>query len=217
MFENALVESMPVLIAMVIGLVMCVMLFVWHVFLIAIGDKRSLTLMNLGVAMYGIGLICKVLMIGPEFLRWYVADIGFPAAVGLFLSLGSEVLNRNKVAAMSERDHTDWVLFNRQFMLIYAGILSIGYEFVTGFLYARSDLEVSSVGSTDPIDILMYVTGVATALWFVRREKRIIQEQRLEEDAQIAKAAEKVKQARHEARKQTQRTRSRATSKRKKR
>lgn len=217
MFDNALVENVPVQIAMVIGLVICVVLFIWHVFLIAIGDKRSLTLMHLGLEMYGIGVLCKVLVIGPEFLRWYIADIGFPIAVGWCLAEISSVLSHRKVAAMSRREYTDWVLFNRQFMVVYAGILSIGYEFLTGFLYARSDLEVSRVGNTDPIDMLMYVVGAATALWFVRREKRILLKLRFEEDARIVVAAEEAKRARRQARKQAQKVRPRATSQRKRR
>lgn len=213
MLENSLAENTFVQIAMVIGLVICVALFIKHAFLIAIGDKRSATLLHLMIEVYAIGLLCKILVIGPAVLRWHFADIGFPVACGYMVSEIGIFLRRRRAAEMSDRECVDYVLFMRQFMIVWFGVLSIGYEFFTGFMYAQTGLDVALTGTTDPVDILMYVIGVAIAIWFIRREKRIIREHWLAEDEAATRRAEEEKRARRRERKQMQQRRRVGTTK----
>jgi len=114
------------------------------------------------------GLLAKILVLGPEFLRWYVADIGFVLVLPALAILEQAVPPRSSYAneplsAIYRRTLDKLGLTRTVVKVAFIGVVC--YELLMGLIYWRyPDINVQDVGSTDPIDILMYTIGLIVGL-----------------------------------------------------
>lgn len=121
---------------------------------------------------YPIGVGFKIVQVGPEFVRFYVADIGFPVFFGLAYGeyiayqatrdkAGQPVLDRYSKSRITHRAKTR--------AMVIALAISYGYEILTGYIYrSNPDVSVSLVGNFDWVDMLMYTLGAGSALVIYR-------------------------------------------------
>jgi hypothetical protein len=124
---------------------------------------------------YGFGLLMKVSGFGPEFFRYWLADIGFPLAIALLVLrpfmrgyLGDAPFNTYKEELIYKIAETKFAL---KFVLVTFGA-AVCYEIVAGIIVR--DLRESGritgpslIGGFDPIDVLMYAlgAGLGTLCW----------------------------------------------------
>jgi len=114
------------------------------------------------VAIYLVGVALKATIIGPDWLRFHLADFGFPVMVASLLLRG-----------LRPGETLEEYLSRYRMLLLVALGLSIAYEISCGLLYYwRSDLTVVGVGRFDPIDVGLYALGTATGLWILSRWRK---------------------------------------------
>lgn len=132
--------------------------------------ERSLFLL---ATSYPIGVACKVLTLGPEFFRYYLADLGFPIAVSVFLLIPLELgLSQRNFQFIngSHRIRIEMLFSARRFALAIALLLSYSYELTIGVLYnLNPDVQGQVIGNFDWLDMLMYTIGAALALFCLTR------------------------------------------------
>jgi hypothetical protein len=136
-------------------------------------------------ACYPIGMFFKLLVIGPDFLRWHLADFGFSVAISLLIfhdtrsktepdqfwpkshpwhKPGSTNRDPRPILRNLHEQYND-----RKFYIVFCLVLSYLYEAVTGLLYRFSGLEkVQFVGNFDLWDIFSYTLGAAIATLCLR-------------------------------------------------
>lgn len=115
------------------------------------------------VATYGIGNLCKIYEIGPEFFRFHLVDIGFVAA------WGGIILNRSYKVVLDGR----YRVANRgpvvtfRIGLVFALLLGFAWEVLTAYRISGRGLPgLNYSGKLDWIDISMYCIAFV-ALWFM--------------------------------------------------
>lgn len=110
---------------------------------------------------YGLGVSLKLASIGPEFARYYLADIGFPVMLVLFMSVLSSYVRRyddkstEDLRIRSARLHD----VARLWLVPVAFTVSLGYELFSGLVHARADGPVPYIGNFDWLDVVMYAIG----------------------------------------------------------
>lgn len=161
MFENSLISNPIGIGVLLFAMTILAFDFVLQASKILLGNTSSIVRLKMLALLYGIGTICKVLVIGPAELRWYVGDIGLPATIGLFL-------------AWALMPHSEWdkraKLADREISMIFAGGLLVLYE--VGMGVARKAWGYGL--QVDAIDITIYALGTLLAICFVRRERRLL-------------------------------------------
>lgn len=133
------------------------------------------------VSLYIIGMGFKVGMIGHWFLRWYVADIGFPAMESfvIFTPILLYVSRSDWFRKLEPLDRYERVLHYRRNTLVVALCISYVYELAAGGLYAlRPELPAYMVGKTDPWDLVCYTLGGGLGLAYYRVVGRRLQRER---------------------------------------
>ena len=139
------------------------------------GDRMQAFYM-MGASLYPVGVGCKFAILGPEFMRFHLSDIGFPLMLGYSLFLHrkrgvTKVVGSKKFYSLGE---TLVVLRHRKNSLLIALGLSYAYETIVGLMYwSRKDLSVQLIGTFDPLDMVMYTVGAMLGLGllaFWRRE-----------------------------------------------
>lgn len=195
MFENALFDNKIIIIALVIGLIIGVVSFIRHLLRLINGDKRSTTGLEMLTSFYMIGVVCKALVLGPEFVRWYLGDIGFPVALGYVLSTFGKPTVRERESIKTGWDMARWRLLHCKSMIISAWMMSIGYEVAVSVLYHYANATPSLVGGFDPVDVAMYTIGMLAAMWFIRRERVELNRLETVERERIAQAQAEAKKA----------------------
>lgn len=133
-------------------------------------------------ALYPAGLTFKLLILGPEFFRFHLTDIGFPVVVGWIIM--SHARQRHNDAGTRLDDHyreqiAETTTYIRA-IIIGCG-LSYAYEsFVGLFYWFLADRLVGQtnllVGNFDPVDMLMYTLGAGTAVLLLMRERKLTRE-----------------------------------------
>lgn len=104
-------------------------------------------------ALYPLGLGSKMALVGPDFLRWHIADIGFPVMVGLVF-LRSRGYNPN----------VTWRTIQQR--IGFGLVLSYGYEIAAGRMVAslEGEKEIPYIGGFDWVDIVAYTIGAVLAI-----------------------------------------------------
>jgi hypothetical protein len=136
--------------------------------------------------LYPLGIALKVGEVGPDWVRWYLADVGFPVVVGWAIAeLIMLAHDTTPAKRLSERLRQHVRLLKVQLVgLAVALLLAVLYELVIGHAAEAvrrtyPDTHVYA-GGFDWIDIACYVLGSVTAggvFWYWRaRVKAIIPE-----------------------------------------
>jgi hypothetical protein len=123
-------------------------------------DHLTMVLLSL----YPMGVGFKAAVIGPEFLRFHLSDIGFSVFVGfvLYSHFRSGFEKNNPNFGRDGLADTAQALRHRKVTLVIGLIVSYVYESLTGLLYSlRPDMEVKLVGKFDWWDIVDYTLGAA--------------------------------------------------------
>lgn len=120
---------------------------------------------------YSIGLGAKFLIIGPAFIRWHLTDFGFTVAIGALLY--HSAAHGAKLRSEYENEHYRFAVkleyTLRRATLVFALLLSYGYEVLVWFFYRQHPTKkVQYVGNFDWIDILMYSLGALAAYFCFR-------------------------------------------------
>lgn len=108
-------------------------------------------------------LIAKVLIVGPDFFRWYAGDIGFvlmaPAMFKLRLSVPPRRKDADEPLSAVYTRAVDNLMMTK-YMVFTMTVIITGYEVLMGVLYwSHPEVEPIGVGSFDPIDVVMYLLG----------------------------------------------------------
>lgn len=150
-----------------------------------------------GIAyLWPISLTAKIAGFGPEVLRWYVADLGFVPMFGLIVArqaFSQKLFSRDEARSLYYARMIDRLAAAKRLMIVaFVGITA--YEIFMGIVYATNpDIEVDGVGSTDPIDLALYIVGLSLGLYLVNVMKKPIMERLVV--AQEAEAKERAEQA----------------------
>jgi hypothetical protein len=126
------------------------------------GGRRIDQLMEAIASLYPIGLGFKFLMVGPEFFRFHLTDIGFPVSVGLLLfTKYSWSLAKNPYyQSLDLVDEQRLLQRVRRNFMVLGLLLSYGYETAIGLFYqTHPDKTPMLIGNFDWGDMLMYTLG----------------------------------------------------------
>lgn len=126
------------------------------------GGRRVDQLMEVIASLYPIGLGFKFLMVGPDFLRFHLTDIGFPVSVGLLLFVKYSWGLRKSPYYQSLDVVTEQRLLQRirRNFMVLGLLLSYGYETAIGIFYQlHPDKTPILIGNFDWDDMLMYSLG----------------------------------------------------------
>jgi hypothetical protein len=130
------------------------------------------------MAAWPIGLAAKATETGPEIFRYWLADIGFPLAIGWALWDVYWRLTRSRrndyrpdfgggyVGSIRKEMY---MLSGRSYALVIGLVLSMLYEFILGGMAAKVNEGLppgqrSVVGEFDWLDVLMYICGLLCGL-----------------------------------------------------
>jgi len=132
---------------------------------------------NSFVLIYACGNAFKVAAVGPEFARYYLADIGFaPAAAFVLFGLYEIATMRNSIRA-SSMDRANRFLKNNKYKMVvglFTFLLSIGYEWISGFAVDQlGNKSSTAVGHFDWLDIAAYALGTALFIGFLYGANRM--------------------------------------------
>ncbi len=124
-------------------------------------EARYLSMVIMGL--YPLGVGCKMALLGPEFMRFYLSDIGFPVFLGYAL-FSFATRNREEPGTQNAVVFLEdflGVLRTRRAWLVAAICLSVLFELLMGLLFhLRPDLkELRTVGDFDWWDVVAYCTG----------------------------------------------------------
>lgn len=165
-------------------------------------------------ALYPLGMGFKLTLVGPDFVRFHLADLGFPAilAMILFVPMYRGYIRRGPLAGETEEEKTLEVLTLRKFAIGMAVILSYAYEIFVGVIYAHTKMAVTQVGNFDWIDIVAYtLSGTVVYVVLVKMERELrpivadIQRRRAEEAQAALRAQRKLRKADRKGRRRGQR------------
>lgn len=137
-------------------------------------DRRYailLLIVKIIAALYPTGVLLKFSGFGPDWLRFYLADFGFPVFVAMTLSalLGPRLIHFSDEKTLAVRYENIFLDIRfKERMLLVAVVLSIAYEAIAGFIHWVNDsraeqVDMQGVGTFDVIDVVMYVLGAAVA------------------------------------------------------
>ncbi len=144
-------------------------------------SDRMESLLLVLMALYPIGVGFKSAVIGPEFVRFHLSDIGFPVFIGytLYHHFRSGFTKNNPDIGKDALADTAQALRHRKGTLAVALVLSYLYEVSTGWLYSlRPDLEPWLVGTFDWWDIVNYTLGATLAYTVMQLWSRKVAESR---------------------------------------
>ncbi|HKX24594.1 MAG TPA: hypothetical protein VJM46_05115 [Candidatus Saccharimonadales bacterium] len=159
------------------------------------------------LALYPMGVGFKSAVIGPEFLRFHLSDIGFPVFVGftLYHHFRSGFEKNNDRLGKDLLADTAQALRHRRVTLVIGLLLSYGYEVFTGLLYSpRPDLEPWLVGAFDWWDIANYTLGAALCYTLLRMWGQRVSVVQTEQAVADAAAEEERRKQRREERQRRQ-------------
>ncbi len=172
----------------------------------ALTRASSEILMYLLGLLYTVGALTKFFALGPSWVRWHLADIGFPVMLLLLMTLIKQL---TMVPALADaKDDTAFLKLRLEInaarfkMLTFALVISVGYEVFTGlWLVPRAKnkgMQNIPIGEFDWVDIACYVLGSVAAAAILSYQKWI--DQMLLDANQTAKVieAELVRQARNQ-------------------
>jgi hypothetical protein len=164
------------------------------------------------LALYPLGVGCKISLTGPEFVRYHLSDIGFPVFLGYVFyghfRAGYEKRNNAQLDALPVHEDMAIALRHRRGTLIVALVASYLYEIGTGLLYrTHPAVKVQLVGSFDWWDVAYYTLGAACGYLLLRRWQYWVDYVRTAYQAQ-QEAAEAEKRAERRRRRQTRQPRS---------
>ena len=131
---------------------------------------------------YAVGVMAKFAAIGPEFLRFYVSDIGFPVMLMMIWTIGADPRTRTR-QHFANASYLDQLLLLKGYkkyqggVLVAALCLSYLYEVVMGMavsVLAESGAQNPGVGGFDWGDIAAYTVGAAVAALLLRTYSRAL-------------------------------------------
>lgn len=170
---------------------------------------RLNALYMMGVSLYPLGVGCKFAILGPEFLRFHLSDIGFPLAIGFVILL----FRTNGLKSEPSYEHALVVVRYRRTSLLIALTLSYLFEISLGALYTtHRDVKVQMTGNFDPLDMVMYTVGAGFGLVLLEFWRRKIVAEKTVHDAAVKAEQEAKPPAR--PRRQTHRSRRQSRSQR---
>lgn len=145
-------------------------------------ESRGFWIASLVASMYVVGNGFKMLILGPQFLRWHLSDFGFPAFIGFMLSVHGRVLKHSRSEQITVAMHKLRVAKNVFRTTCIAIGLAVCYEVFVGILFRsagdRVDTKQLFVGNFDWLDILAYCVGGTVALgahrWSVKFWQSIV-------------------------------------------
>lgn len=130
------------------------------------------------MATYPIGLGFKLIGIGPDFVRFHLADIGFPLFAGWITTQFMEMGYMRSAKKYGESADSGHLLQTRvslmKFGLIAGLLFSYAYESGIGYLYSRTDVQAQYVGRFDIIDMVMYTLGAGAGFVMLRLQSRML-------------------------------------------
>lgn len=145
-------------------------------------------------ACYPLGLFFKLLVIGPDFMRWHLTDFGFSVAISLLIFHGTK--SKAEPNRFWSKDHPLYdpdgdnldmrpILHNlhkqykgRKSYIGYCLALSYIYEIAVWLLYRFGKLKKGAfVGSFDIWDVVSYTLGAAIAILCLRAAIRWTQDE----------------------------------------
>lgn len=157
--------------------------------------------LELLVVTYPLGVILKITLIGPDFVRWHLADLGFVPALAAILVGPAWLTNKRKLKSelVSER-----INFRCRFTRVYrvflfiAAALAIAYEYIAGWgvtvLRARGEADGIHIGAFDGIDVVFYLVGGSLALYLATKLIQLLELEltsALQAEKALAKAAKR--------------------------
>ena len=159
----------------------------------AIKKRKTLHVVRHGLmvvtSFYPLGVGCKMALWGPEFFRFYLADIGFPLFVGYALYEWSVQRRDTPVQTKSSHPLEEWVTYCRlrRSTLVAGFVISLLFEAAWGVLMWQHPeaLELELAGGFDLWDVASYIIGTALGLcmlWVLRgwidEAKRYVEEEK---------------------------------------
>ncbi len=147
---------------------------------------------------YGAGLFLKFSGFGPDWLRWWLGDFGFPVALALiFMSRVEAKYTKNETSL----SYAEWIIDRIMYiktalrMLVVTYLLSVGYEVMCGVINMIGErngvtLTDFGIGGFDPVDVLMYSLGAGLAAFIWLKSLKLLQRERVyvtEREAQLEK------------------------------
>lgn len=191
-----------------IVLVLTIFLMLANIKKIVRGPKYSRLVgsVELIVVLYTLGMILKNTLIGPDFIRWHLADFGFVPALAGILSVPAWLANGEdrKSALVSDRiDFRYRSARTYRIFLVIATMLAIIYEYVVGWrvsaLRERGQADDIHVGAFDGVDVAFYIAGGSLAFYLTTKIMQLLNiEFTAALNAEEALARETKRQRRHD-------------------
>lgn len=137
---------------------------------------RFILLLTAAACLYPTGEAMQQFGIGPNFIRWHLSDVGFPAALSVVwaahrhVDAKPESLRSNLSDEEAVRKYSETLLRSIPVFVL----LAIGFEYLSGAYYAIADMKQgypvarSGIGDFDPIDVACYVAGGVVAFAIAR-------------------------------------------------
>lgn len=135
------------------------------------------------ILLYPIGVACKGIEWGPQFMRYHLADVGFPVMIGwawttFKRSRWSWPVGRNENETRYVQS-INWIIAMRMYCS-FALVLSYGYELLEGVLHAyvapqfiRTHTHYP-LGGFDWADMACYTLGTIAALLALQYIRRYL-------------------------------------------
>lgn len=132
---------------------------------------------NSFVLIYACGNAFKVAAVGPEFARYYLADIGFAPAIAFILFGLYEIATTRNSIGTTSIDRANRFLKNNRYKMVvgfFTFLLSVGYEWISGFAVDQlGDKSSAPVGHFDWLDIAAYALGTTLFIGFLYGANRM--------------------------------------------
>lgn len=124
---------------------------------------------------YGLGCVLKFMVLGPDFVRWHLADVGFPAMiVAAYVALYGywyKKIQPIEDYARAKRSLAEATV--AQFAAPIAVLISCAYEFSAHAAQTSAQAGPVYVGRFDWVDIVCYVVG-GLVVFFMARKHRLV-------------------------------------------
>lgn len=113
------------------------------------------------VALYPLGTGIKYLLIAPDFVRWHLSDVGFPAFVAflVYLRVYLPKLYREYPEMKEDAGWRTYVAYQLNALKVTA-VVCVAWELFSEVLFRLNDAPSSPVGRFDPIDLAAYALGL---------------------------------------------------------
>ena len=115
-----------------------------------------------------IGIVLKVMFVGPEFIRWHLSDFGLPIILSLLFARIALFLMRH-LYRVGDNAAVRKSVAEAGYLLVLtplAVLASISYEVLVDYALRQGVQNVPYVGSFDWIDVACYISGGVT-IWYV--------------------------------------------------